>query len=102
LAYIAVREFYDTQYGDIRYRVGQPYPSDGIDVKPSHIDYLLSDANQQRKTFIKFVPDAETDEEVAKVFPNHIGGGKYELSNGEKVKGKEVAIEAENALKVGE
>jgi hypothetical protein len=99
---MAVREFNDTQYGDIRYRVGLPYPGDGIDVKPSHIDYLLSDANQQRKPFIKFVPDVETDEEVAKGFPKHIGGGRYELSSGEKVKGKEVAIEAENALKAGE
>jgi hypothetical protein len=28
----------------------------------------------------------------------HVGGGYYLLSNGEKVKGKEAALEAENAL----
>ena len=32
------------------------------------------------------------------VYPIHVGGGHYELSNGEKVKGKEAAIEAEAAL----
>ena len=35
-------------------------------------------------------------------FPKHTGGGYYELSNGEKVKGKDAAIEAEEALKSGE
>ena len=36
------------------------------------------------------------------VYPKHTGGGYYELSNGEKVKGKEAAEEAEKALKDGE
>jgi len=31
-------------------------------------------------------------------FPKHTGGGYYELSNGEKVKGKEDAIAAEQEL----
>lgn len=35
-------------------------------------------------------------------FPKHTGGGYYELSNGEKVKGKDEAIKAEEALKSGE
>lgn len=35
-------------------------------------------------------------------FPKHTGGGYYELSNGEKVQGKDAAIEAENALKSGD
>ncbi|MDQ1233344.1 hypothetical protein QE450_000842 [Paenibacillus sp. SORGH_AS306] len=33
------------------------------------------------------------------IFPHHVGGAYYELSNGEKVKGKEAAEEAEKALK---
>lgn len=40
-------------------------------------------------------------EEVTTVdpdFPKHTGGGYYELSNGEKIKGKDAAIEAEKAL----
>lgn len=31
-------------------------------------------------------------------YPKHTGGGYYELSNGEKIKGKDAAIEAEKAL----
>lgn len=44
----------------------------------------------------------EEDTEVNEVdpeYPKHTGGGYYELSNGEKVQGKEKAIEAENELK---
>ena len=32
-------------------------------------------------------------------YPKHIGGGYYELSNGEKVKGKDEALKAEEVLK---
>lgn len=32
------------------------------------------------------------------VYPKHVGGGYYELSNGEKIKGKDAAIVAEKAL----
>jgi len=43
-----------------------------------------------------YIADYEEDEVLE--YPHHLGGGTYELSNGEKVKGKEAAIEAENAL----
>jgi hypothetical protein len=32
-------------------------------------------------------------------YPNHIGGGFYQLSNGEKVRGKDEALKAEETLK---
>lgn len=32
----------------------------------------------------------------------HLGGGYYQLSNGEKVKGKDVALEAQKVLEAGE
>jgi len=35
------------------------------------------------------------DEEDKQDFPKHVGGGWYELSNGERVQGKDEAIEAE-------
>lgn len=38
-------------------------------------------------------------EEGKPEFPKHIAGGMYLLSNGEKVKGKEAAFKAEEALK---
>ncbi len=34
-----------------------------------------------------------------KEYPKHVGGGYYELSNGEKVKGKDEALKVEEALK---
>jgi len=45
----------------------------------------------------------DDDNQVAdSEFPKHTGGGYYELSNGEKIQGKDAAIEAEEALKSGE
>lgn len=41
----------------------------------------------------------EVDPVDRMTFPHHTGGAYYELSNGEKVKGKEAAEEAEKALK---
>lgn len=114
MAFTVVREFIDVKYDSIRYRLGQPYPQDGVAPGVNHINYLLSDANKQQKPFIKFVADEvekedpkyvdpgedESDEKTE--FPKHTGGGYYELSNGEKVKGKEEALAAEEALKSGE
>lgn len=34
----------------------------------------------------------------AELYPNHLGGGWYELSTGERVKGKKAAAAAEKAL----
>ena len=38
------------------------------------------------------------DEGIEKEYPKHTGGGWYELSNGEKVQGKEVAEDLEKEL----
>lgn len=44
-------------------------------------------------------PDEESGIETFSItYPNHIGGGWYELSNGEKIQGKEDAEQAEEAL----
>lgn len=70
---------------------GQTYPHEGLEVTEERTAYL------QDKGFIEHVADdAKEDEE----FPMHKGGGNYVLSNGESVKGKDAAIEAEQALKV--
>jgi hypothetical protein len=39
-----------------------------------------------------------TEVKVDNQFPKHTGGGWYELSNGEKVKGKDEAVAAEKDL----
>ena len=44
-------------------------------------------------------PGAKGEETV---FPKHKGFGVYELSNGEEVKGKKAALEAEKALEGGD
>lgn len=41
---------------------------------------------------------SEGVEEKASEFPRHVGGGTYELSNGDRVRGKDAAEEAEAAL----
>lgn len=41
-----------------------------------------------------------TEDEIE--FPKHVGGGYYELSNGEKIKGKDEALKAENELQNNE
>lgn len=41
-------------------------------------------------------------ENTAMEYPIHKGGGWYELSNGEKVHGKEEALKAQKALKAGD
>lgn len=53
----------------------------------------LADANLVDKE----VPNKENS--LEKPFePEHIGGGYYQLSNGEKVKGKDAAVKAELEL----
>lgn len=41
-------------------------------------------------------------EEAPPEWPKHIGGGNYELSNGEKVKGKDAAIAAQSEIDASE
>lgn len=58
------------------------------------IEELLKHPKFEGAAFISELKDDEVTE-----YPHHIGGGTYELSNGEKVKGKEEALAAEEALK---
>lgn len=44
------------------------------------------------------VKDQTEDSERGSEFPVHTGGGWYELSNGEKVRGEEDALKAEKKL----
>lgn len=47
-----------------------------------------------------FLGEGEAEKAPEK-WPKHIAGGNYELSNGEKVKGKEEAIAAQQAIEAG-
>ncbi len=90
--YRVVADFKDLEDNKYLYKVGKPFPREGIEVSERRLAILSTDQNAAKKVLIEKVED--------EVFPKHTGGGYYELSNGEKVKGKEAAEKAENELKV--
>ncbi len=55
------------------------------------IDFLISKGFLTEKS--KQPPKQDENE-----FPNHVGGGYYELSNGEKIKGKKEAQKEQDEL----
>jgi hypothetical protein len=62
---------------------------------------LYEHESAQRVAFLVekgFLEAQEVQQKDASEFPKHVGGGHYELSNGEKVKGKEEAAAAEKEL----
>jgi hypothetical protein len=61
----------------------------------------LYSADEDRLSFLVdkgFLERENAEESSNENFPKHTGGGYYELSNGEKVKGKEEALAAEEEL----
>lgn len=92
--YEVIKDFKDLEDNGYIYRAGKPYPRDGANPSNKRIESLASENNKRKEVLIHAV---ETDEEHE--YPKHIGGGYYELSNGEKVQGKGKASEAERALR---
>lgn len=93
--YRVVADFKDLEDNKYLYKVGKPFPREGVEVSERRLAILSTDQNAAKKVLIEKVEEGEDE-----VFPKHTGGGYYELSNGEKVKGKEAAEKAENELKV--
>lgn len=99
MAYKVLRPFRDSQDDLYAYRQGDIYPRQGYEPSKQRIAELSSVKNRLGKVLI-----AEMKEEQAPSanesmeYPKHTGGGWYELSNGEKVQGKEEAIKAEQEL----
>lgn len=78
------------------YSVGNVYESDDSD----RIAYLVDKGFLEGdKEITPSKPDGNNDEEIDKY---HIGGGYYQFPNGEKVRGKENAIEVLEKIKAGE
>lgn len=102
VAYIVVKTFADLEDKRRLYEVGHPYPREGVEPTPERIEALTSSDNNRGEPVIKVVEDPENEDQEDQEFPTHKGGGNYELSNGEKVRGKAAAIEAEDKLKSGE
>ncbi len=94
--YRVVADFKDLEDNKYLYKEGKPFPREGIEVSERRLAILSTDQNAAKKVLIEKVEEEQKEE----VFPKRTGGGYYELSNGEKVKGKEAAEKAENELKV--
>ncbi|MEK3887456.1 hypothetical protein [Bacillus sp. FSL K6-3431] len=110
--FVVLKAFADLEDNRHIYGAGKFYPREGAELNEDRADALSSGDNARNEKLIvevlvkeapkPFSPeDPEPDEpkDQEKSFPKHTGGGYYELSNGEKVKGKEKANEAEEALK---
>ncbi len=96
--YKVIANFLDLEDNKREYKVGDSFPREGVEVSESRLAILSTNQNAAKKVLIEKVEVEPEDNHVIE-FPHHTKGGVYLLSNGEKVKGKDAAIEAENALK---
>ena len=87
MSHKVIRPFYDKTDNRKEYNKGDSYSHSDEDRIASLVDKgFLEEKSKQP-------PDSNDSE-----FPKHSGGGWYELSNGEKVHGKEKAEEAEREV----
>ena len=97
--YKVVKAFRDLKDDKHPYKVGDEYPREGFEPSEERLKELSSKDNKIGKVLIVDPENPLKEEKNDKdEFPKHVGGGNYELSNGEKVKGKEKAHEAQKAL----
>ncbi|WP_078434236.1 hypothetical protein [Metabacillus halosaccharovorans] len=91
------------------YKVKIPFFDKADNLKPYNEGDSYSHDDEERIAFliekghleggvISEDPKKETPEPDKNEFPKHSGGAYYELSNGEKVKGKEEAFKAQKEL----
>ena len=83
MLYPVLKNFKDKQDNKREYQLNDWYPRFNFEVDNDRVEELY-----------KLGYIGKQDEEVEQ-YPKHVGGGWYELSNGERVQGKEEAIEAE-------
>lgn len=92
---LALQKFRDLKAGVIR----QPnFVFEATQERLEELETNLGSGYVAEVVIVGEKEDDKTDNEVED-YPKHTGGGYYELSNGTKVKGKEVAIEAEKAIR---
>lgn len=114
-----VNQFQAGEHDNHIYQPGDTYPAEGYEADAERVAFLSELHPRFKKIFLADIQEIEsaedspknqqneatgevskeTTEVVSDKFPKHVGGGTFELSNGEKVKGKEEAIQAEEALK---
>ena len=86
MSHKVIRPFYDKTDKRKKYKKGDLYSHSDED----RIAFLVNKGFLEEKS--KQPPSNDSE------FPKHSGGGWYELSNGEKVHGKEKAEEAEREV----
>lgn len=108
--FVVIKRFKDLEDSNRVYRGGDFYPREGIELDEARANDLASSYNKRGEPLIVEVVtkkestveqekiEVDTDEK-SEEYPVHTGGGYYELSNGDKVQGKDKAIEAEQKLK---
>lgn len=91
--YTVFTNFRDKERGSKSQKVGDPY--DVSDLSDERIAFLLGPIDE-----LKGLPAIFENEEVEEKeeYPQHVGGGYYVLSNGERVRGKDDAFKAEKEL----
>ena len=95
-----VNKFVEKEHENHVYNVGDIYPAMGFGTTEERIEVLSNIHPKYKKIYLADIvrEEVEQDERDVTEFPKHLGGGTYELSNGEKIKGKEEAIKAEQTL----
>ncbi|MDL4842832.1 hypothetical protein [Aquibacillus rhizosphaerae] len=113
MTYRVIASFTDKHTNKV-YRKDKEYPVEGV--SEDRLKELASEDNDREMVLIEEVvepnegnsdegnlaEDATEQTEATlgdEEFPKHTGGGWFELSNGEKIQGKEEALEAEKELK---
>lgn len=98
--FVVIKPFTDLQDEKHVYSAGDFYPREGTELNEIRAEDLANGHNVRNEQLIVEVMVKEAPKQDSEgEFPKHLGGGHYELSNGEKVQGKEKAIEAERVLK---
>lgn len=96
MSYIVKTPFFDITDNLKPYSIGDAYSHEDED----RLSSLVNKGFLQSKVVSEEPKDnSEPDKELeSKEFPKHSGGPYYELSNGEKVKGKEEAFKAQEEI----
>ncbi|MEK4555554.1 hypothetical protein [Jeotgalicoccus sp. FSL K6-3177] len=87
--YPVIKNFADKEDNKRSYQEDTWYPRFGFEASEERVEELQD---------MGYIGVNEEPEDIDEGFPRHTGGGHYELSNGEKVKGREEAEKAEEAL----
>lgn len=107
-----VNPFKENAHKGHEYVAGDVYPADGFEATEDRVYFLTGIHPKYKKIYLADVtihgdeiqPPVNT--QIPSVgnegFPKSTGGGWYLLSNGEKVQGKDEAIEAQEKLNRGE